>query len=322
MRNKLHKAAKNVALAVLLLCLTFDLASVSHFGDLLGDEGRTAGLHLTRRRRYLRRAWRGRRRMRVGVRHRRAEVLVLDARVGSAVADEVAAAVVLLPAQALRLHGRDVDHEADDDGDEPQDPRGREHPRPHPVAHWPRLPPVADVAGLDADPDHEQHLGEPEADPCEEEEAAGLPGERGGGRRDARVVLRDGEAGGGGVRHCDGDEHVGVLGEHGDGEQDEGADGVGERGAAAAVVEAHVQLVLAAAHAHQVVRHLGARALGGEAEDEGDEAADDGERDEGDGDLAAGPRGTALLRLAEGQVVVGHRRRHRHRRRRRRRVHG
>lgn len=91
---------------------------------------------------------------------------MLDARVGSAVADEVAAAVVLLPAQALGLHGRDVDHEADDDGDEPQDPRGREHARPHPVAHWPRLAPVADVARLDADADHEQHLGEPEADPA------------------------------------------------------------------------------------------------------------------------------------------------------------
>jgi hypothetical protein len=296
---------------------------------------------------------------------------VLDARVGSTVADEVAAAVVLLPAQPqpLRLHGRDVDDEADDDGDEPQDPRGGEHPGPHPVAHWPRLPPVADVAGLHAYADHEQHLGEPEADPargcstttqthehvitlpfrnqppsgsilfdemklcsdqvrgdcllpCEEEEAASLPGERGGGGRDARVVLRDGEARGRGLGGRDGDQHVGVLREHGDGEQDEGADGVGERGAAAAAVEAHVQLVPAAAHAHEVVGDLGARPLGGEAEDEGDEAADDGERDERDGGLAARPRGAALVRLAQGQVVVGHRRRHRHGRRRRRRVHG
>jgi hypothetical protein len=56
----------------------------------------------------------------------------------------------------------------------------------------------------------------------------------------------------------------------------------------------------------EVTTCLRARAFGGEAEDERDEAAHDGELDEGDGDLAAGPRGAALLRLAEGQVVVGH----------------
>lgn len=70
------------------------------------------------------------------------------------------------------------------------------------------------------------------------------------------MVLCDGEAGGGGLRGGDGDQHVGVLREHGDGEEDEGADGVREREAAAAVVDAHVHLVLAAAHAHEVVRHL------------------------------------------------------------------
>ena len=56
--------------------------------------------------------------------------------------------------------------------------------------------------------------------------------------------------------------------------------------------------------------YLGARALGGEAEDEADEAAEDGERDEADGDLAAGAPRPALLRLAEGQVVVRHGRPH------------
>ena len=154
-----------------LRCLMSDdvgVSVVSHVGGLLGDERRTAGLHLARRRRYLRR---GRHRMRVWpvwVRHRRAQVLVLRARMGSAVAHEVAAAavVVLLSPQALRLHGRDVAHEADDDGDEPQDARCREHPRAHPVAHGPRLPPVAHVAGLHGDADHEHHLGEPEANPA------------------------------------------------------------------------------------------------------------------------------------------------------------
>uniref|UniRef100_A0A0A9EEZ3 Uncharacterized protein n=1 Tax=Arundo donax TaxID=35708 RepID=A0A0A9EEZ3_ARUDO len=112
------------------------------------------------------------------------------------------------------------------------------------------------MAGFHPDPDHEQHLRQSEANPCEEEEAAGLPGERGGGGRHARVVLGDGEADGRGLRGRDGDQHVGVLGEHRDGEQEERADGVRERRAAAAVVEAHVHLVLAAADAHQVVGHL------------------------------------------------------------------
>ena len=160
-------AAKNVAVAVVLFLLRLDpFASVSHLGDLLGDEGRTAGLHLARRRPNLWRGWRWVW-VWVWVRHRRLQVLVLDAGVWSDGADEVTAAtVVVLPTQPLRLHGCDVDQEADDDGDEPQDPRGGEHPGPHPVAHWPRLAPVADVAGLDADADHEQHLCEPEADPA------------------------------------------------------------------------------------------------------------------------------------------------------------
>jgi hypothetical protein len=139
---------------------------VSHVGDLLGDERRTSGLHLARRRPNLGGGWPGMRRW-VRVRHGWLQVVVRDARVRSAVAaDEVpAGAVVLLPLQFPCLHCRDVDDEADDDGDEAQDPRRCEHPWAHPVAHgvWP--PPVAEVPGLDADADHEQHLREPEADP-------------------------------------------------------------------------------------------------------------------------------------------------------------
>jgi hypothetical protein len=77
---------------------------------------------------------------------------------------KVAAAV--LRSQLLRLHCGDVHDEADDDRDEPQYPRRREQPRAHPVAHLARLPPVADVAGLHPDADHEQHLREPEANPA------------------------------------------------------------------------------------------------------------------------------------------------------------
>jgi hypothetical protein len=90
--------------------------------------------------------------------------------------------------------------------------------------------------------------------PCEKEEAACLPGEPGDGGRHPRVVLRDGESGrgrrlGGGHGH----QHVPVLGEHGNGEQQERADGVGERRAAAAAVHADVHLLRVAASGHHVV---------------------------------------------------------------------
>jgi hypothetical protein len=141
---------------------------VSHVAEFLGDERRTAGLHLARRLRYLRGSRCRRRhwmRCRVRVWHRWLQMGVLNARVRSAVADVVTAGAVVVPLQFPRLHCRDVDDEADDHGDEAQDPSCGEHPRPHPVAHRSRPPPVAEVPGLHADADHEQHLREAEADP-------------------------------------------------------------------------------------------------------------------------------------------------------------